>query len=226
MIFKNIKKSLTLITIYLLLFSCGSSQYSSSFKAEKIDIEEILFLQPVTTIMANSQNKIFLDKRISDFNTTLIANTSVQLLSSKYNVKEDSLIKFNKEDISRLCNQLLESNRKITDLALIEKINQIKDINQERFGLLIIYNGAYNPTYESHNNWNFNKPSYINNNQITISSSFFTSKVKSELIVLLFDFKNHEIAFYNEKNSKTIDPRITKQIEQMTKMSLKSIYYN
>ncbi|MBT3621544.1 MAG: hypothetical protein HN535_02175 [Flavobacteriales bacterium] len=87
MMFKNIKNSLTLITISLLLFSCGSSQFSSSFKAEKIDIEDILILQPATTIIANSQDKIFIDKKISNFNTTLITKTSVQLLSSKYNIK-------------------------------------------------------------------------------------------------------------------------------------------
>jgi len=46
------------------------------------------------------------------------------------------------------------------------------------------------------------------------------------LIVLLFDFENYEIAFYNKKNSKTIDPRIAKQMDEMIKMSLKSIYYN
>ncbi|MCD4696054.1 MAG: hypothetical protein K8S16_07410 [Bacteroidales bacterium] len=217
-IIKNIK-SLILIGVIIIVSSCDSAKYALNFKKDKKAVDTLTIISPAINIVAKSNDYEFIDSTLNAKNKELIEYITTQVLDSKYFLETQHKSTFNFNDLNKVFNQLDSSTENIIDISAKSLINNLVIEKTNRYALLIIYYGEFNPDFPPHY-----KLGSALGGTIVITPNTKT-KGESDLRLLIIDTNMDKIVFYDRIISSFYDAREPYDIEQMTRKILKRIYY-
>jgi len=212
---KNI--SFLIIVSFSLTYSCSPPKQTSDFRSIKKSIDTLAIASPLVTIMAKNKGNIVKDIELSESNSTLITKVTINLLDSRYNLKN---IRFLQDSVlyQNILISIDSSSGSIEPNKIKAIIDEHEYRNQARYVLVIFYCAEYNSMFEP----NHNVREGLANNAIIINAA---TKPRSRLDIIVLDMQKKELKYYDRIESSDIDPRIPANVESFTKKVLKSIYY-
>jgi len=218
----KINSQQTILLIIILIVTLTSfipAKYTKDFKKQKKQISSLTLISPIVTIISNNGIERYVDTVSTKANQILIKDFTNELLSHKYKIENVKTPKINILLLNKILSKLEDSPNELTKNSYKPIQKEIDLRFKNRYALLIIYNGTFNPDFPPH---------YKLNSAISgtiVITPNITTKAESDLRVLILDTDTKEIVFYDRIFSSQYDPRIPYETEQMTKKILKKIYY-
>jgi len=204
--------------LIVLAFGCSTAKYSVTFKSQKKTMDTLIINKPYVLIIADNMKTQMIDVDLTKSNEDLIKKNTIDLLSKKYFIKQLDYMKFDKDSLISLCNNLEKCNKTLNGFSIQSFLCQTKYTSGNQFGLIILFYGGFNPNYET----NYNLKTGIKTNTVYYDPM---AKPYSDMVLMIIDFKKEQVVYFDRKNSSNFDPRLPDQIEQMTMNLLRPIYY-
>ncbi len=212
------KNTLYIILLFSLV-SCGTGKFATSYKLEKKSTDSLIILQPLVQIdMVDEMNNKEKDNKLIENNKKLISDITYGLLDSKYILFDQGIADYNTDLIFNLCDHLENSENTLSGHYILDLDFSNEFKTGPKYALLIVYKGMFNPNFEP----DYNIKAGMTTNTLIINSS---TKPYSDLRLLIINRENNEVVFYSSNKTTNSDPRVQAEIEQMTKLILKPIYY-
>ena len=202
--------------IVIVSTGCSSAKYTEEFKGQKKDVDTLTIITPITSVINENSKIKGIDSSLTRINRELIEKTIFDLLSSKYKLEKSILAGFDKKLMNEIYNQIEKSPKTIKGFSTKNIITA--GASKHKFGLLFVFDGYINSDFPPH----YNTMSGLATDRIIINP--FT-KPHSDLRLLIIDTQKEEIVFYNSIHTSNYDPRVSSEIEQITRNLLRKIYY-
>ena len=206
----NLGKLIVGISI-LLMIGCESAKYTTDFKKQKKQIDTLTVIIPFTYVAAVSFRTGYFDSLLTTVNQELIEKTTLNILSSRYAIEKTYLPKIDLRTLDEIYSQIENSPKTLSGIHSKTLLTEIEH-NNNRYAVLIIYNGQINPDFPPHSN--FKTDSFIIN---------MTTEPFSDLRLMIIDTEKEEVVYFDRILSINIDPRVESEIKQMTADILRKI---
>lgn len=204
--------------LIVLLCSCNSGKYATSYKIEKSDVDSIVLIHPFVQIETIDRNGNHQDLTLTQEHKRLIYSTANELLDSKYSITPQDTLAIDMDYVNEIFEKLDESKKLISGIYLSKGDNSTQSIVGSKYALIVFYQGVYNPNFQP----DHNVKAGLATNMLIVNPS---SKPASTMRVLMINRNTHEVVFYAKKTTREADPRIVSEIEKLTRSILKPIYY-
>lgn len=212
------KKTLLLSFITLCLYSCQSTKYYQGFKKEKKKIQNLAIIDPVVLIdespLENPQKVDRLEKHLD----SLIKHSTINLLEKRYSKITTKTANIDYSSLDSIINSIHNSSSSKT-FRFTNTFKNLETLEQEKYAMMLVYKGSYNPVFKPHTQLNGALGGMY------ILSMGNKIEGESDLSLIVFNLKTKEIVLFDRNITTDYDPRVPSEIQRMTKLFLKTMYY-
>lgn len=210
------------IFIYLIstLTCCKSGKYFADYKTKKKSIDTLALFDPLIYVFSTGDQIDSVDYKLIKKLEKQISDKTNSILSGKYiltnvPVKIDSIPV---KQINDLFATLDNSDEHSPEIKIPSFIQNISINIEERYCLLILYQGYYNRNYAPYDKI----MKSIGTSSIDINSP---NSFGSDMRVVIIDNVENNIVYCNKKRSSNRDPRLIVHIDDIISDILRPVYY-
>jgi len=199
------------------MISCFPTRQSAEFRQMKREADTLIVITPYLEITAFDFRERTPDSLLTESNREIITNSTNQLLSSRYALKQIEMPELDKVKLLALFNDLDNSSGTNNTAKKQTFFPELKKLDNTQLAMFIIFHAEYNSVSTA----------------VSDNTMFGTSSVKitpsarprSDLRLIVFNLKTDEIIFYNRYYTRNYSASSHADMERMTRKLLRSIYY-
>ncbi len=179
----------------------------------------MIVLKPIVNVVTKTRDETTEALSLSKNIANNIEKIALKLLSSKYKITQSTIHDFDQGALQDLCLKIdADKSKELNNYSTHAVFDALKVELKGKYAALLLMDAKINPAFEPH---------YQLKTSLATDFYVVNKNIKPQTILrlLVIDLEEEKVVFHQKIVTKNYDPRVNSEVEQITRIILKRLYY-